>query len=104
MVHRVRREVLPRIVEVWAPTEVILFHPPDKPVDSAGQAPGILIVSRSFEGTPVAERVGIARAVLAEYFLVRPLCLTPAEFARAAGVPGPVLAAARTGVRLLERS
>ena len=104
LVRRVRREVLPRIVEVWALTDVILFHPPDRPVDLAGQAPGILIVSRSFEGTPVAERVAVARAILAECFPVRPLCLTPAEFARAASVPGPVLAAARIGLRLLDCS
>jgi len=99
----VRREVLPAIIERWAPQEVIVFDPPDSAASLGRSAPGVLIVAACFESVPVAERVAEVRAALTGVSPVRPLCLTPGEFARAAGVPGPVLAAARGGVRLLGR-
>ncbi|MDQ7006801.1 MAG: hypothetical protein Q9Q40_06180 [Acidobacteriota bacterium] len=97
----IRREVLPLIVERWAPEEVIVFDPPGRTAALDRSAPGVLIIAHGFESVPVAERVAQVRAGLAGVTPVRPLCLTPGEFSRAAGVPGPVLAAARGGIRLL---
>lgn len=97
----VRREVLPLLVERIAPTRIVVFDPPDRPARLGEHPPGLLVVASAFKGMPVAERVALVRAVLAPASPIRPLCLTPAEFARAGDVPGPVLAAARTGVRLL---
>ncbi len=97
----VRREVLPLLAERLSPVQVVVFDPPDWPAALGDHPPGLLVVSAAFQGVPVTERVAHLRALLAAAVPVRPLCLTPAEFAAARGVPGPVLAAARTGVRLL---
>lgn len=97
----VRREALSAVVERWRPARVIVFDPPDRPA-SLGEAPvGLLVVSARFEGVPMAERVAQVKAGLSDAAPVRPLCLTPQEFALSAQVPGPVLAAARTGIDLL---
>ncbi len=97
----VRREVLPLLVERLAPTRVVVFDPPDRSAEVGEHPPGLLIVSPLFRGTPVAERNAIVRAVLAAASPVRPLALTPEEFRLMERVPGPVLAAARTGVILI---
>jgi hypothetical protein len=97
----VRRELVPRLVERWRPTRIIAFDPPDRPA-SLGDAPvGLLVVSLRFEGVAVVERVERLRGDLSDVGPVRPLCLTPEEFRLSAQVPGPVLAAARTGIDLL---
>jgi hypothetical protein len=97
----VRREVVPRLREELAPEALIVFDPPDRPVDAARHAPGLLVVASRFRGTPVADRVVLVRELLAAVSPVRPLCLTPEEFEVSARVPGPVIAAARSGARVL---
>ena len=77
-----------------------MFDPPDRPAAAGEHPPGLLIVASAFEGVPVPDRVAMVRALLAPASPVRPLCLTPAEARVAVNVPGPVLAAARTGVAL----
>jgi hypothetical protein len=80
---------------------VIVFDPPDRPA-ALGSAPaGLLVVAGAFRGIPVQERNAILTGLLAAASPVRPLCLTPEEFATIERVPGPVLAAARTGVRVV---
>ncbi len=97
----VRRELLPLLVERWAPAQVVVFDPPDRPASLGDAPPGLLVVAQRFEGLPMPERNAALVASLTDAAPVRPLCLTPAEFARIKDVPGPVLAAARTGVALL---
>ena len=97
----VRREVLPLLVERLAPRQVVVFDPPDRPGAAGDHPPGLLVVADRFRGVPVAERVAIVKALLAPASPVRPLCLSPEEFGQIGRVPGPVLAAARTGVPLL---
>lgn len=97
----VRREIVPRLREELAPEAVIVFDPPDRPADAARHAPGLLVVASRFRGTPVAERVVLVRELLAAASPVRPLCLTPEEFDASARVPGPVIAAARSGMRVI---
>lgn len=96
-----RREIVPRLVEALAPERIDLFDPPGRPADAESHPPGLLVVASRFAGVPVAQRVEITSALLAGAAPVRPLCLTPDEFALAERVPGPVLAAARSGVRLV---
>lgn len=97
----VRDNLVPLLVERWRPARIVAFDPPDRPA-SIGDAPvGLVVVSAHFEGVPMAERVARLKADLADAAPVRPLCLTPGEFQMSAQVPGPVLAAARTGVDLL---
>jgi len=100
-VEWVRREVLPLIRETFAPERVDVFDPPDRPAGADDHAPGLLIVSQRFSGISIPERMGLVRGLLASTSPVRPLCLTPEEFAVSKAVPGPVLAAARTGIRLI---
>ena len=97
----IRREVVPRLVESFAPQQVIVFDPPGRPADVDRKAPGLLVVSTRFEGVAVAERVARVGAVLGSITPVRPLCLTPGEARLAGSVPGPVYAAVRSGVRVL---
>ncbi len=101
VVQWLRQEVVPLLVERLAPAHVIAFDPPDRPADLAGHAPGMLIVARAFRGVAVPERNAAVQALLASASPVRPLCLTPEEFAQIGRVPGSVLAAARAGVSLL---
>ena len=101
VVEWVRRELVPLLTERWRPTRVVVFDPPDRPA-SLGDAPvGLLIVSPLFQGIPVPERVARLQADLRDASPVRPLCLTPEEFRLSAQVPGPVLAAARTGTDVM---
>ncbi len=97
----VRREVLPLIVERLAPQRVVVFDPPDRPAAVGTHPPGLLVVAAAFRGVPVRERNTALHALLAATSPVRPLCLTPEEYAQIENVPGPVLAAARTGVRIV---
>ena len=101
VVSYVRDEVLPLIVETWAPTCVLVFDPPDRPASLEGAPVGLLVVSAAFRGVGLRERVAQVRAGLGSACPVRPLCLTPEEFSVSAGVPGPVLGAARTGITLI---
>lgn len=97
----IRREVVPRLVEQFAPERIIVFDPPDRPADADRKAPGLLVVSSRFEGVGVAERVARVHRALGSVVPVRPLCLTPGEARLAGRVPGPVYAAVRHGVRVL---
>lgn len=97
----VQREILPLLVERLAPVRVVVFDPPDHTALLNEHPPGLLIVSEFFRGTPVAERVQVVNALLAAASPVRPLCLTPEEFRVARIAPGPVVAAVRSGVRLI---
>jgi hypothetical protein len=97
----VRDNLVSLLVERWRPSRLVVFDPPDRPA-SLGDAPvGLVIVSPRFEGMPMVERVARVKADLADAAPVRPMCLTPGEFEKSAQVPGPVLAAARTGLDLL---
>ncbi len=95
-----RREIAPPLRERLRPERILLFDPPDRPASAGTAPPGLLVVAAAFEGIPVPERVAIVRGLLADSSPVRPLCLTPAEAAVAERVPGPVLAAARTGIEI----
>ncbi|MDH3284586.1 MAG: hypothetical protein OEQ13_07590 [Acidobacteriota bacterium] len=97
----IRKEVVPLLVERLAPERVVVFDAPDRPADVAERAPGLLIVAESFSEVPVADRVTIVRRLLASASPVRPLCLTPGEYRVSRSVPGPVIAAARTGIRVV---
>ncbi len=97
----IRSELLPRLVEQFSPTRVVVFDPPDHAARVGDFAPGLLIVSTRFEGVPMPERLEVLRRLLSASGPVRPLCLTPEEFLLAGSVPGPVLAAARTGLQIL---
>jgi hypothetical protein len=96
-----RREILPLLAERLKPSRVVVFDPPDRPAAAGDHPPGVLVVAAVFRGMPVAERNALLHALLAAASPVRPLCLTPEEFRVMEQVPGPVLAAARTGVTLV---
>ncbi len=95
-----RREIAPLLRERLRPQRIVVFDPPDRPASAGHHPPGLLVVASAFEGIPVPDRVALVRSLLADASPVRPLCLTPAEARAAARVPGPVVAAARTGVEI----
>lgn len=101
VVQWVRRELLPLLHEALAPTAVIVFDPPDRPSAMGDAAPGVLIVSSAFESVPMPERLASVRHLTRAVSPMRPMCLTPGEYEIAAKVPGPVIGAARTGLRIL---
>lgn len=97
----IRREVVPLLVERFAPARVVVFDPPDRTAAVGDAPPGLLVVAAAFRGMAVVERNALVKATLSAASPVRPLCLTPEEFAQVERVPGPVLAAAKTGVRVV---
>lgn len=101
VVQWARRELAPLLVERFHPRAAILFDPPDRPAAIGTNPPGLLLVAEAFRGVPVRERNALLRAALAAVSPVRPLCLTPEEFAVMEQAPGPVVAAARGGVRIV---
>jgi hypothetical protein len=101
VVQWVRREVLPLLVERLAPSRVVVFDPPDRPASAGDHPPGLLVVAAAFRGVPVIERNAVVNGLLAAASPVRPLCLTPEEYAQIDRVPGTVLVAARTGFTLI---
>lgn len=96
-----RRDVLPLVIERFAPQQVVLFDPPDRPANAGEHPPGLLIVSARFHDMPMRERMAVVRATLEAASPVRPLCLTPDEHAVSDRAAGPVLAAVELGVRLV---
>ncbi len=97
----VRAEIVPKLVEALAPSEVLVFDPPDRPASAGEHPPGLLVVAPSFQGVPMQERVARVRRLLGDVSPLRPLCLTPDERRLAPFAPGPVLAALKTGISVL---
>lgn len=96
----VRRELLPLLAEQLAPEKVIVFDPPDRPAGIDASPPGIVVVATRFRGVAMLERNALIRQLLAAVSPVRPICLTPEEFALIDQTPGPILAAVRLGVEI----
>lgn len=101
LVAWLRRELLPAIEESFAPQRLVVFRLPAR-IEQAAQRPaGMLVVSHRFEGVPVAERNALVTTLTDSVLPVRPICLTPSEFAVSAQVPGPVVEAMRAGYSLI---
>lgn len=97
----IRNEIVPKLVEALAPSEVLVFDPPDRPSSAGEHPPGLLVVARAFQGVSMPERVARVRHLLGNVTPLRPLCLTPEERRLAPMAPGPVLGALRTGIPVL---
>jgi hypothetical protein len=97
----IRNEVVPKLVETLAPSEVIVFDPPDRPSSAGNHPPGLLVVARAFEGVAMRERLARVQHLLGNVTPLRPICLTPEERRLAPMAPGPVLGALETGISVL---
>lgn len=97
----VRREVLPLVIEHFAPQRVIVFDPPDRPVQAGEHPPGLVVVSDRFQGVGMLERRALLIGRLSAASPVRPFCLTRSEYDAIDSAPGPLLGAVKAGVRIL---